>query len=79
MTDDVIVGFRASGRRYTLTRDMVDQIQFDNAFTLRYSDSRGDARGSAQLIQIPEKVKEGTKSRYASRGRYIRHFAPTNN
>ena len=58
ITTDVIVGF--PGRRAKMitarTRDLVEEIQFDNAFIFRYS-TRSDTP-AATMPQLDERVKE---------------------
>ena len=57
ITTDVIVGFPGEEEDdYRQTRDLVEEIQFDNAFVFRYS-VRSDTPAAA-MPQIPEKVKE---------------------
>jgi tRNA-2-methylthio-N6-dimethylallyladenosine synthase len=58
ITTDIIVGF--PGERdedYNLTRDVVEQIQFDNAFVFRYSPRR-DTPAAEMAEQIDERIKE---------------------
>ena len=58
ITTDIIVGF--PGERdedYNLTRDVVEQIQFDNAFVFRYSPRR-DTPAAGMAEQIDERIKE---------------------
>ncbi len=58
LTTDVIVGFPGETEDdYGLTRDLVEQIQFDNAFIFRYS-TRAETPAATAADQIPEKVKE---------------------
>jgi tRNA-2-methylthio-N6-dimethylallyladenosine synthase len=58
LTTDVIVGFPGETEEdYRLTRDLVEQIQFDNAFIFRYS-TRAETPAATAADQIPEKVKE---------------------
>ena len=58
LTTDVIVGFPGETEDdYRLTRDLVQQIQFDNAFIFRYS-TRADTPAAIAADQIPEKIKE---------------------
>lgn len=58
ITTDVIVGFPGETEEdYRHTRDLVEQIQFDNAFVFRYSPRR-DTPASAMRDQIDESVKE---------------------
>jgi tRNA-2-methylthio-N6-dimethylallyladenosine synthase len=57
ITTDVIVGFPGEGEDdYRRTRDLVEEIQFDNAFIFRYS-TRSDTPAAA-MPQIDERVKE---------------------
>jgi tRNA-2-methylthio-N6-dimethylallyladenosine synthase len=57
ITTDVIVGFPGEERDdYHRTRDLVEEIQFDNAFVFRYS-TRQETPAAA-LPQIDERVKE---------------------
>src|SRR4051794_5774337 len=57
ITTDVIVGFPGEeDDDYRQTRDLVDEIQFDNAFVFRYS-TRSETP-AADLPQISEQVKE---------------------
>ncbi len=58
ITTDIIIGF--PGERdedYNLTRDVVEQIQFDNAFVFRYSPRR-DTPAAEMAEQIDERIKE---------------------
>jgi len=58
ITTDIIVGF--PGEReddYKQTRDLVDKIQFDNAFVFRYS-PRGGTPAADMLDQIQEHTRE---------------------
>src|SRR5437016_6927463 len=58
ITTDVIVGFPGETESdYKLTRDLVEQIQFDNAFIFRYSPRR-DTPAAEMQEQIEEPVKE---------------------
>jgi tRNA-2-methylthio-N6-dimethylallyladenosine synthase len=58
ITTDVIVGFPGEDDDdYRQTRDLVEQIQFDNAFIFRYS-TRGETPAATMLHQVPEAVKE---------------------
>jgi tRNA-2-methylthio-N6-dimethylallyladenosine synthase len=58
ITTDIIVGFPGETEEdYLQTRDLVEQIQFDNAFVFRYS-SRHDTPASEMADQIDEHVKE---------------------
>jgi tRNA-2-methylthio-N6-dimethylallyladenosine synthase len=57
ITTDVIVGFPGEDEDdYRRTRDLVEEIQFDNAFVFRYS-TRSDTP-AALMPQIDESVKE---------------------
>ncbi|HEX8489527.1 MAG TPA: tRNA (N6-isopentenyl adenosine(37)-C2)-methylthiotransferase MiaB [Chthoniobacterales bacterium] len=57
ITTDIIVGFPGETEDdYRQTRDLVEQIQFDNAFVFRYS-TRSDTP-AATMPQIYEHVKE---------------------
>jgi tRNA-2-methylthio-N6-dimethylallyladenosine synthase len=57
ITTDVIVGFPGEDEDdYCRTRDLVEEIQFDNAFVFRYS-IRSDTP-AATMPQIDERVKE---------------------
>ncbi len=58
VTTDVIVGFPGeTDDDYAQTRDLVEEIQFDNAFVFRYS-TRAETPAASAPDQIPEKVKE---------------------
>jgi tRNA-2-methylthio-N6-dimethylallyladenosine synthase len=58
ITTDIIVGFPGETEDdYRQTRDLVEQIQFDNAFVFRYS-PRQDTPGAEMPHQIDEHVKE---------------------
>jgi tRNA-2-methylthio-N6-dimethylallyladenosine synthase len=57
ITTDVIVGFPGEDEEdYRQTRDLVEEIQFDNAFIFRYS-TRRDTPAAAMAGQIDEQVK----------------------
>jgi tRNA-2-methylthio-N6-dimethylallyladenosine synthase len=57
ITTDVIVGFPGETEEdYRRTRDLVEEIQFDNAFVFRYS-TRQETPAAA-MPQIDERVKE---------------------
>src|SRR4051812_312241 len=57
ITTDIIVGFPGEEEDdYRRTRDLVEEIQFDNAFVFRYS-TRQETPAAA-LPQIDERVKE---------------------
>ncbi|MGI9088989.1 MAG: tRNA (N6-isopentenyl adenosine(37)-C2)-methylthiotransferase MiaB [Chthoniobacterales bacterium] len=58
ITSDVIVGFPGETEEdYAQTRQLVEQIQFDNAFIFRYS-KRAETPAADSLDQIPEETKE---------------------
>jgi tRNA-2-methylthio-N6-dimethylallyladenosine synthase len=58
ITTDVIVGFPGeTDDDYRQTRDLVEEIQFDNAFVFRYSPRR-DTPAAEMPDQIDEHVKE---------------------
>jgi tRNA-2-methylthio-N6-dimethylallyladenosine synthase len=58
ITTDIIVGFPGETEEdYEQTRDLVEQIQFDNAFVFRYSPRR-DTPASEMATQVGERVKE---------------------
>jgi len=58
ITTDVIVGFPGEDDDdYARTRDLVDQIQFDNAFIFRYS-TRQNTPAATMPDQVPEEIKE---------------------
>ncbi len=58
ITTDIIVGFPGETEDdYKLTRDLVEQIQFDNAFIFRYSPRR-DTPAAEMPEQVEERVKE---------------------
>ncbi len=58
MTTDIIVGFPGETKAdYRQTRDLVEQVRFDNAFVFRYSPRR-DTPAATMSGQIPERVKE---------------------
>jgi tRNA-2-methylthio-N6-dimethylallyladenosine synthase len=57
ITTDIIVGFPGETEDdYKQTRDLVEQIQFDNAFVFRYSPRR-DTPAAEMLDQIDEHTK----------------------
>ena len=57
ITTDIIVGFPGEIEGdYKQTRDLVEQIQFDNAFVFRYSPRRG-----TPAAQMPDQIDERTK------------------
>ncbi|MFL6515280.1 MAG: tRNA (N6-isopentenyl adenosine(37)-C2)-methylthiotransferase MiaB [Chthoniobacterales bacterium] len=58
ITTDVIVGFPGeSDADYQETRDLVNNLEFDNAFVFRYSPRR-DTPAAAMPEQIDERVKD---------------------
>jgi tRNA-2-methylthio-N6-dimethylallyladenosine synthase len=58
ITTDVIVGFPGEDEDdYARTRDLVDQVQFDNAFIFRYS-TRQNTPAARMANQVPDEVKE---------------------
>jgi tRNA-2-methylthio-N6-dimethylallyladenosine synthase len=58
ITTDIIVGFPGETEDdYKQTRDLVEEIQFDNAFLFRYSPRR-DTPAAEMPDQIDERVKE---------------------
>jgi len=58
ITTDIIVGFPGEAEDdYKQTRDLVEEIQFDNAFVFRYSPRR-DTPAAEMPDQIDERVKE---------------------
>ena len=58
ITTDIIVGFPGETENdYNQTRDLVEEIQFDNAFVFRYSPRR-DTPAAEMPDQIDERVKE---------------------
>src|SRR5216684_901431 len=58
ITTDIIVGFPGeSDDDYKQTRDLVEQVHFDNAFVFRYSPRR-DTPAAEMPDQIEERVKE---------------------
>jgi len=57
ITTDVIVGFPGEREEdYLQTRDLVRQVQFENAFVFRYS-TRRDTAAAEMPNQVPEEVK----------------------
>jgi tRNA-2-methylthio-N6-dimethylallyladenosine synthase len=57
LTSDVIVGFPGEDDDdYRQTRDLVSQVEFDNAFVFRYS-----PRSETPAAEMPNQVDEGTK------------------
>ena len=58
ITTDIIVGFPGeTDVDYRLTRDLVEEIQFDNAFVFRYS-RRSETPAAEMPDQVDESVKE---------------------
>jgi tRNA-2-methylthio-N6-dimethylallyladenosine synthase len=58
ITTDIIVGFPGETEEdYKQTRDLVEEIQFDNAFVFRYS-ARRDTPAGEMPDQIDEHIKE---------------------
>jgi tRNA-2-methylthio-N6-dimethylallyladenosine synthase len=58
ITTDIIVGFPGETEEdYRQTRDLVEEVQFDNAFVFRYS-QRCDTPASEMPDQIDEHLKE---------------------
>jgi tRNA-2-methylthio-N6-dimethylallyladenosine synthase len=58
ITTDIIVGFPGETEEdYKQTRDLVEEIQFDNAFVFRYSPRR-DTPAAEVPDQIDERIKE---------------------
>jgi tRNA-2-methylthio-N6-dimethylallyladenosine synthase len=58
LTTDIIVGFPGeTDSDYQATRDLVEHVQFDNAFIFRYSPRR-ETPAAAMLGQIDETTKE---------------------
>src|SRR5437870_3634906 len=58
ITTDIIVGFPGeTDSDYKATRDLVEQLQFDNAFIFRYSPRR-ETPAASMPDQIEESVKE---------------------
>src|SRR5438128_6482665 len=58
ITTDIIVGFPGeTDSDYKATRDLVEQLQFDNAFVFRYSPRR-ETPAATMPNQIDESVKE---------------------
>ena len=58
LTTDIIVGFPGETEDdYTQTRDLVEELQFDNAFVFRYSPRR-DTPAAEMSEQIDEHIKE---------------------
>ena len=58
ITTDIIVGFPGEeDDDYVQTRELVEHVQFDNAFIFRYS-TRQDTPAATMSNQIPEQIKE---------------------
>jgi tRNA-2-methylthio-N6-dimethylallyladenosine synthase len=58
ITTDIIVGFPGETEDdYKRTRDLVEEIQFDNAFVFRYSPRQGTPAAESR-DQIDERIKE---------------------
>ncbi len=58
ITTDIIVGFPGESEEdYKQTRDLVEELQFDNAFVFRYSPRR-DTPATEMPDQIDEHIKE---------------------
>jgi len=58
ITTDIIVGFPdETDADYQLTRDLVEEVQFDNAFVFRYS-RRSETPAAEMPNQVDETVKE---------------------
>jgi tRNA-2-methylthio-N6-dimethylallyladenosine synthase len=58
ITTDIIVGFPGETEEdYKQTRDLLEEIQFDNAFVFRYSPRR-DTPAAEMPDQIDERIKE---------------------
>jgi tRNA-2-methylthio-N6-dimethylallyladenosine synthase len=58
VTTDIIVGFPGeTDSDYKATRDLVEHLQFDNAFVFRYSPRR-ETRAATMSDQVDESVKE---------------------
>jgi tRNA-2-methylthio-N6-dimethylallyladenosine synthase len=58
ITTDIIVGFPGETENdYRQTRDLVEQIQFENAFVFRYS-----PRHDTPAAEMPEQIDEGVKA-----------------
>ena len=59
ITTDIIVGFPGETETdYRRTRDLVEQIQFDNAFIFRYSPRR-----DTPAVEMPEQIEEPVKEK----------------
>jgi len=58
ITTDIIVGFPGETEDdYQQTRDLVEEVQFDNAFVFRYSPRR-DTPAADMANQVDERIKE---------------------
>jgi len=58
ITTDIIVGFPGESEEdYLQTRQLVDQVGFDNAFVFKYS-TRKDTPAAEMADQVPEPIKE---------------------
>lgn len=58
LTTDVIVGFPGeTDEDYEKTRDLMERVQFDNAFVFRYS-KRSDTPAAEMSDQVEEQIKE---------------------
>src|SRR5438876_7594331 len=58
ITTDIIVGFPGeTAEDYAATRELVQRVEFDNAFIFRYS-KRRDTPAAEMPDQLPESVKE---------------------
>jgi tRNA-2-methylthio-N6-dimethylallyladenosine synthase len=58
ITTDIIVGFPGeTDEDYSKTKELVDQVGFDNAFVFKYS-TRKDTPAAEMADQVPEPVKE---------------------
>ena len=58
ITTDIIVGFPGEeDGDYVQTRELVEHVQFDNAFIFRYS-TRQDTPAATMPNQVPEQIKE---------------------
>ena len=65
ITTDIIVGFPGeTDDDYRQTRDLVEEIQFDNAFVFRYSPRR-DTPAAEMPDQIDEHAERRAQSRFA--------------
>jgi tRNA-2-methylthio-N6-dimethylallyladenosine synthase len=60
LTTDIIVGFPGETEQdYQATKNVVDRVQFDNAFIFRYSKRRGTpATDMPDAVHLPERIKE---------------------